>query len=383
MISLDRNSVSFQSFKEEFIRKFNINIADGSNLRFKLTDHKGTPIPISDFVGIVKTFHKSDFSLVVEYESTTQSRDVKIITPLMLESYFWAKNAEKLLVKDSKLSFNQRTSIVNTIVDYMIETFGVEVSSVQKILVAAATIVLFPGLKFALGDGTELLLGEFGWFTKRLNYVRTCRKNIQAQSRTVNDDLNDIQDSMQNIMVDPQRDYESLRMEPIDLNNRDMLIRKLNSTRELRKVLLNARETDLREQFPFFLVKPQMLLWDYEEHFKEDAHDTFLKDWPKYGCALRSYCNSVYETEKHTQWPAQIESILLLLKVLPPPKPRGRGKVKPYLQLLDKMIVFDVAGTAPAAMLRKDNDHPYIIAYGLSMEEILTYYVEIEKHLFP
>lgn len=104
MISLDRNGLSFHSFKEEckyektncfrakkniqlvfhlVIRKFNINITDGSNLRFKLTDHKGTPIPISDFVGIVRTFHKSDFSLVVQYESTVQSRDVKIITPLV------------------------------------------------------------------------------------------------------------------------------------------------------------------------------------------------------------------------------------------------------------------------------------------------------------
>lgn len=72
----------------------------------------------------------------------------------MLENYFWVKNAEKFLVKDLKLSFNQRTTIVNTIVDYMIETFGIEVSSVQRTLVAAATIVLFPGLKFALGDGT-------------------------------------------------------------------------------------------------------------------------------------------------------------------------------------------------------------------------------------
>lgn len=75
----------------------------------------------------------------------------------MLENYFWAKNAEKFLIKDLKLSFNQRTNIVNTIVDYMIETFGIEVSSVQKTLVAAATIVLFPGLKFARGDGTVSL----------------------------------------------------------------------------------------------------------------------------------------------------------------------------------------------------------------------------------
>lgn len=72
----------------------------------------------------------------------------------MLESYFWAKGAEKFLIKSQKLTFNQRTSIVNTIVDFMIETFSIEVSSVQKTLVAAATIVLFPGLKFADGDGT-------------------------------------------------------------------------------------------------------------------------------------------------------------------------------------------------------------------------------------
>lgn len=155
------------------IKKFNINITDGSNLRFKLTDHKGTPISINDFVGIVKTFHKSDFSLVVEYESTVQIRDVKIITPVvcktnsfnlqfkariitfqMLENYFWAKGAEKFLIKNQKLSFSQRTSIINTIVDFLIETFGIEVSSVQKTLAAAATIVLFPALKFANGDGT-------------------------------------------------------------------------------------------------------------------------------------------------------------------------------------------------------------------------------------
>lgn len=106
-------------------------------------------------------------------------------------------------------------------------------------------------------------------------------------------------------------------------------------------------------------------------------------EWPKYGGALRSYCDSSYGAGQHTQWPEQIESILLLLKVLPPPKPKGRAKVKPFLQLLDKLIVFDVVGTAPAAMPRKANNHPYIIAYGLSMDEILTFYVEIEKHLFP
>ena len=33
-------------------------------------------------------------------------------------------------------------------------------------------------------------------------------------------------------------------------------------------------------------------------------------------------------------------------------------------------------------MMEKANNHPYIIAYGLSKEEIVKFYVEIEKHLF-
>lgn len=66
--------------------------------------------------------------------------------------------------------------------------------------------------------------------------MKSCRKNIQAQSRIVNDDVDNICESMENVVVDPQRDYESLKTEPIDLSNRDALVRKLNSTRELRRV---------------------------------------------------------------------------------------------------------------------------------------------------
>lgn len=104
-----------------------------------------------------------------------------------------------------------------------------------------------------------MLLGESGWFTRRIHYVKSCRKKIQTQSRTIDDDIEDISKSMENILVDPQLDYESLRSEPIDLNNRDVLVRKLNSTRELRKVLLKAKKTDLREHFLFFLGKPQLV----------------------------------------------------------------------------------------------------------------------------
>lgn len=56
-------------------------------MNFKLTDHKGTPISVDSFVGIVKTFHKSDFTLVVEYESKLISPNSKIVTPMVIMSY--------------------------------------------------------------------------------------------------------------------------------------------------------------------------------------------------------------------------------------------------------------------------------------------------------
>lgn len=103
------------------------------------------------------------------------------------------------------------------------------------------------------------MLGEFGWFTQRINYIKSCQKNIRAQACAENDNVNLICESMENVLVDPQNDYESLKTEQIDLDNRNILVRKLNSTRELRKVLLNATTTDLREHFPFFLVAPQLV----------------------------------------------------------------------------------------------------------------------------
>lgn len=40
-------------------------------------------------------------------------------------------------------------------------------------------------------------------------------------------------------------------------------------------------------------------------------------------------------------------------------------------------------GTAPNQMMRRENDHPYIVAYGSSRENISRFYIEVEKHLIP
>lgn len=72
----------------------------------------------------------------------------------MIENYFWEKGAEKFLSTDRSLTFSQRTNIVNTIVDFLIESYGVDATSVQKTVVAVAAVALFPGLEFQDGEST-------------------------------------------------------------------------------------------------------------------------------------------------------------------------------------------------------------------------------------
>lgn len=72
----------------------------------------------------------------------------------MIENYFWEKGAEKFLVNDKTLTYTQRTNIVNTIVDFLIESYGIDATMVQKTIVAVAAVALFPGLEFQDGEST-------------------------------------------------------------------------------------------------------------------------------------------------------------------------------------------------------------------------------------
>lgn len=76
----------------------------------------------------------------------------------MLRSYFFDKNVEHLLTKNKLLSKEQRNSIVNIIVDFILEVFGNEATHTQKVLTAQAAIIEFPGLEFKEGDGTVRVL---------------------------------------------------------------------------------------------------------------------------------------------------------------------------------------------------------------------------------
>lgn len=65
-------------------KKFNVNVADGSKLRLSMTTNLGAPIPVDDFAETITTFHKGNFFLNVEYESTVADPKLKVVTPLVI-----------------------------------------------------------------------------------------------------------------------------------------------------------------------------------------------------------------------------------------------------------------------------------------------------------
>lgn len=75
-----------------------------------------------------------------------------------------------------------------------------------------------------------------------------CKKNLADATELAEQSLNESTESLDNA----KRDLEWLKTNLIRKSDRNDLIKKLNSTRELRKEMLKATETDLREQFPFF-----------------------------------------------------------------------------------------------------------------------------------
>lgn len=98
------------------------------------------------------------------------------------------------------------------------------------------------------------MLGENGWLTRRLNYMKLCKKKLATGAVNVSID-NPIEEPLSN----PECDLEWLKTHSIDKNDREGIVKKLNSTRELRKEMLKITETDLREQFSFFLVAPELV----------------------------------------------------------------------------------------------------------------------------
>lgn len=96
-----------------------------------------------------------------------------------------------------------------------------------------------------------MLLGEKGWFANRIAYTKQCRKVNEAAAIMSNEEENN--------EANPSEDLKLLRTICIDKCSHGVLIKLLNSTRELRKDMMKVGETDIRENFPFFFVKPALV----------------------------------------------------------------------------------------------------------------------------
>lgn len=107
-----------------------------------------------------------------------------------------------------------------------------------------------------------LLKGDRGWFNARLNYLRSVQNAMnksasnksqnrsQLNTTVLNDDCND---------EAAAADILYLKSLPINDSNLEIFTQKLNSTREYRQKMLLDKSINLKEQFPYFFVKPELV----------------------------------------------------------------------------------------------------------------------------
>lgn len=101
------------------------------------------------------------------------------------------------------------------------------------------------------------MLGDNGWITRRLIYVKDIQKNIEKHARGVNKDTSPARNAIDETQA--EFDLDSLKKMMTRNFNISEAVEKLNSTRKYRKLLMAKKETDVRQKFPFFLVNPQLV----------------------------------------------------------------------------------------------------------------------------
>lgn len=89
-----------------------------------------------------------------------------------------------------------------------------------------------------------------------MNYLRTRQKEL------IN--VSGVDNSLQLSIIEPdlnkqQEDLDFLKTCVVNDVSRDVLILKLNSTRELRDKIMKDEGTDIRECFPFFFADPKLV----------------------------------------------------------------------------------------------------------------------------
>lgn len=150
----------------------------------------------------------------------------------------------------------------------------------------------------------------------------------------------------------------------------------------------------------------KQILFDFEQRYETINHDALIEGWDSMRTVLASVLNDHYKIVVHTVWMQEMHEILLLIRLFPL-KSSGRnlGNIVSFVRAIEKLFVFKKVcicycnlknflssilivdffsqDDVPVnALIRKNNQHPYIIAVGASEKEIVRYYIDVEDHLF-
>lgn len=101
-------------------------------------------------------------------------------------------------------------------------------------------------------------MGDNGYFTRRINYIKSFRARRQREmnaSMVCDDSIGGNEPSLE----DQEDDLQFLKYCLVRDLDENVLIQKLNSTRALRQEKMKDTRFDLRENFPFFFSAPHLV----------------------------------------------------------------------------------------------------------------------------
>lgn len=210
-----------------------------------------------------------------------------------------------------------------------------------------------------------MLIGDRGLFSIRLKYLQQRQKRCLAtESESPLNEESSIE------AVSAEEDLQYMKSAVITNTNMEMMIAKLDTTRELRRTMLRDKDIDMREHFQFFfshavlvsinihlckqvhenLMKKYdyygphklQLALDFEQMFQSIDSNAFKTLWPGYAARLREISATRPDYTIGTNWSEQVEDVLLLLKIFPA-KPNKR--TINFHNLSEKLIVFSVVSS--------------------------------------
>lgn len=187
--------------------------------------------------------------------------------------------------------------------------------------------------------------GDNGWIVARLKYVRDAQNKLNRSIRNTSISSTALNESHMNNC--DKTDTETAANDVIFLkslvmceNNMEVFLEKLNSTREHRAKMLLDKKINLKEAFPYFFTHPQMvarlivailfrkfgvrtnysfqILKEFELANPEINATAFIDKWTMFGPQLRDILTNHYKVQTFTtDWPKDVEDILVLLKMFP------------------------------------------------------------------